>query len=258
MVSELDRFVDEHLTAASVMVPLAEPLPPSMSAREAKVHMDEHDFDMAVVEDDRLRIVTRTRLEALPNDELDRGVVDVAEPPRRDRLIEESLPLRQVAGALLASREPLLVVGQRGVTHIVTAADFAGVAGSAAVLSFLLAVDRGVNALLRPRAEQAFAAIGEKQLEAAQEHHRRAAKAGAALELIDYLSMSARFRALRKLELDQEFKLGSKEDHDLLVDVRNEAAHVGLADPTAALRAIAVAEWMLASLAAVDDDGDRL
>lgn len=68
---------------------------------------------------------------------------------------------------------------------------------------------------------------------------------GAALDLVDYLSTGARFRALTQLDLDERFDLGSRADQKLVLDARNDAAHHGLSDPYAALHAIATAEWML-------------
>jgi hypothetical protein len=51
-VTELGRFVREHLTAAAVMVELAPPLPTTMRALEARRYLDRNDFDLALVDDD--------------------------------------------------------------------------------------------------------------------------------------------------------------------------------------------------------------
>lgn len=78
----------------------------------------------------------------------------------------------------MAHSEPLLVVAESGITHIVTVADLAGVAGTAVVLSFLLEVDRRVNELLRGRADQALASVTDKQRSDAEEHCQRAQAEG--------------------------------------------------------------------------------
>ena len=248
--AELDRFVDEHLTAAAVMAPIAPPLPAATRALEARRQLKANEFDLSLVEDERLRIVSVRKLNSLSREQLARPALEFAESPRRDRLIEPSLPIRHVVGKLLASSEPLLVVGESGISHIITVADFAGVAGTAVVLSFLLAVDRGLNGLLLRRADDALGAVTDKQRSEVEERRRRAQAEGAALDLVDYLSMGARFTALRKLGLHREFELGSKDDHKLLLDVRNQAAHHGLSHPDTALHAVATAEWMLVRLAA--------
>jgi hypothetical protein len=249
-VGELSRFVGEHLTAAAVMVGIDEPLPASMRALQARRHLENMDFDVALVDDERLRVVTRARLRQLRRrEELGRPLLDFAESPRRDRLIVQTLPIRDAARKLLQDSEPLLVVGDAGVTHIITLADFAGVAGTAVALSFLVAVDGALNELLLRHREQALAALTPEQREKAEELRSKAEAEGAALDLIDYLSMGARLSVLRKLRLHQQLNLGRWEDHELLRTVRNEAAHRTLSDPARALQAINKAEWMLERLA---------
>jgi hypothetical protein len=250
-MTELDRLVGHHLTAAAVMVDVAEPFPPATRAFEARRQLEHKDFDLALVDDERLRVVSRSRLDGLTKQQLGLPVLEFADSPRRDRLIERSLPAREIVRRLRLDSEPLLVVGESGVTHIVTIADFAGVAGTAVALSFLLAVDRGLNELLRPQAEEAIEAISAKQREGAETRRARAEADGAALDLIDYLSMGARFVAIRKLGLHGQFNLGTAEEHKLMLDVRNDAAHRELSDPSASLRVIEVAEQMLDRLTAV-------
>ncbi len=162
-------------------------------------------------------------------------MLEVADSPRRDRLIEPALPVREVVRKLRLDNEPLLVLGEGGVTHIVTVADFAGVAGTAVVLSFLLAVDRAINEFLRPQATQVLEAISPARRKEAEDRRTSAEAEGAALELIDYLSMGDRFAALRKLRLHLQFDLGTREDHQLMVRVRNDAAHRELSDPSGSL-----------------------
>jgi hypothetical protein len=243
--SDLQRFVREHLTATAVMVELAAPLPPLMRALEARRYLDQNDFDLALVDDERLRIVMRASLRRLGRADLSRSVAGLAESPKRDRLIERTLPIRDVVHKLLADSEPLLVVGAAGATHVVTRADFAGVAGTAVVLAYLLALDRGLNELLRAYEEPALALVPPDRLKEAEERRARADREGAALELIDYLGMGSRFTLLRKLGLAKELGLGMKADHDLLLKTRNAAAHGVLSDPEAALRAVEKAEVLL-------------
>ena len=237
-LTELDRPVGEHLTAAALMVEIAAAFPPATRAYDARRELEHKDFDLALVDDNRLSVVTRSRLERLATrEDLAQPVLELAQSPRRDRLIEQSLPVREVARKLRLDSEPLLVVGASGVTHIVTVADFAGVAGTAVALSFLLAVDRGLNELLRPRAGEVIEAISEEEREDAEGRRARAEADSAALELIDYLSMGARFFALRTLGLHRAFDLCTAQEHKLMLQIRNEAAHRGLSDPSASLQA---------------------
>lgn len=134
-MSELRRFVREHLTAAALMVELDSPLPRELRVLEARRYLEENDFDLALVDDERLRVVMRVGLRRRARADLGRPVAELAEPPKRDRLIERTLPIRDVAHKLLADSDPLLVVGEAGATHVVTRADFAGVAGTAVVLA---------------------------------------------------------------------------------------------------------------------------
>jgi hypothetical protein len=188
-VNELGRFVREHLTVAAVMVELAPPLPTTMRALEARRYLDRNDFDLALVDDERLRVVMRSRLRRLARAELGRHVSELAESPKRERLIERTLPIRDIVRKLLADQEPLPVVASAGVTHLVTRADFAGVAGTAVVLAYLLALDRALNELLRGHSAQALEQLSAKRLQEAEERRDLATSEGAALELIDYLSM---------------------------------------------------------------------
>ena len=231
------------------MVPIAEPIRREVTACAARDELVANGFDLALVEGERLQIVTLKRLKQLERtDELDASVVDFGESPHRDRLIEASMPIRKVVGRLMHRSEPLLVVGERGVTHIVTIADFAGVAGTAVVLSFMLAVDRALNELLRPHAKRAMRLIGEDQRGGAEKRQAKAAKTGAALDIIDYLTMGDRIFALRSLDLLAGLGL-SPGDETLLLDTRNKAAHLGLSEPYEAMRAIGVAEAALDQLA---------
>lgn len=99
--SDLEPFVDQHLTAATVMAPIAPPLASTTRAFDARRQLKANDFDLSLVEDKRLRIVTLRQLKGLNREELTRPVSSFSESPRRDRLIESSLPIRhrQVDGA---------------------------------------------------------------------------------------------------------------------------------------------------------------
>src|SRR5437016_5167626 len=100
-VSDLDRFVDQHLTAAAVMVQLAQPLPPMLRALGARRELKSKEFDLALVDDSQLKIVRLRRLNALTRrEELAQPTIDFAESPRRDRLIERTLPIREVVKRL--------------------------------------------------------------------------------------------------------------------------------------------------------------
>ena len=247
-LSELRRFVEEHLTAASVMVALAPPIPRGMSAHSARAHLKAKGYDLALFDDEELRVVTLTRLARLKRDDLIRPASEFAETPRRSRLIARTLPLREVVRKLRADPEPLLVVGDSGVTHLVTIADFGGVAGTVASLSFLMAVDQGLNELLLQRPDETLFALTPTQERDADERRKQAEARGAELHLIDYLSMGTRLAVVRRLKLNLEFDLGTKDEHDLLLSVRNDAAHRTLSDPQQALVAIESAERILERL----------
>jgi hypothetical protein len=53
---------------------------------------------------------------------------------------------------------------------------------------------------------------------------------------------------LDRVRLDRQFDLGTREEHQLIVSVRNDAAHRELSDPSSSLQAIEVAERMLERL----------
>jgi hypothetical protein len=118
-IAELSQLVGKHLTAAALMVELDAPLDPSMRALEARRYLDRNDFDLMLIDVDELKIVTRSRLRLLTREQLASMVIGFAEGPSRSRLIEQTLPIREVARKLLADTSPLLVVGPGGVTHLV-------------------------------------------------------------------------------------------------------------------------------------------
>src|ERR1035441_7682211 len=104
-LSDLRRFVEKHLTAAAMMVEIAPPIAKTMTAFSARKQLRAESFDVALVEDGRLRVLALARLEALKKVDLDKPALEFAESPRRDRLIEAALPLREVARKLLADSE---------------------------------------------------------------------------------------------------------------------------------------------------------
>jgi len=229
-----------------------------MRALEARRYLDQTDFDLALVDDERLRVLMRGRLRRLGRADLGRPIAEVADSPKRDRLIERTLPIRDVVHKLLADSEPLLVVGDAGATHVVTRADFGGVAGTAVVLAYLLALDRGLNELIRSYQARALALVPPDRLKEAEERREKASREGAALELLDYLGMGSRFTLIRKLRLHKDFDLGAKHDHDLLLRTRNAAAHGVLSDPEAALQTVEKAEVLLDHLNETARGGSRV
>lgn len=48
-VTQLDHVVDQHLTAAAVMVEISEPLPAAMLASEAERELSAKEFDLSLV-----------------------------------------------------------------------------------------------------------------------------------------------------------------------------------------------------------------
>ena len=137
---EVWALVHEHLTAAMIMVRLADPLE-DMTAREALERLDADDFDLGLVDDREVRVVYRSELRKLGPKKLDLKVKAVAQFPRFDRLIERSLELGEVAQRLDTDETPLLVVGHDGPDHIITTSDFTRPAGSMALLSATAALD---------------------------------------------------------------------------------------------------------------------
>ena len=195
-----------------------------MRALEARRYLDRNDFDLAIVDDERLYVVMRRSLRGLGRTDLSRTITELAESPKRERLIERTLPIREVAFKLLADQDPLLVVGSAGATHLVTRADFAGVTGTAVVLAYLLAVDRGLNELLHAYGDPALSQLSPDRLEEAKERRERAAREGAALELLDYLGMGSRFIIIRKLGLNRRLGLGMREDRSPPEDPQRRGA----------------------------------
>jgi hypothetical protein len=148
-VAEVRRLVNEHLTAAMIMVPLDRPLDPEMAIADALAYLDERSFDLALLDTNTVRIVYRERLAQIPEGARTEPIKKRADSPRADRLIEHGLELREVARRLRQDRIPLLVVGRTGPEHIVSLADFGRTAGQAAVLAVLAVLDAQLDELLR-------------------------------------------------------------------------------------------------------------
>jgi hypothetical protein len=250
-IEQLERFSGEHLTAAALMVKLAPPLDPSIRALAARQELEEKEFDLALVDDERLLTITRTQLRTLSRANLSRPVREFAQSPRRDRLIEASLPIRQVAAKLAEVNDPLLVVGNGGATHVVTLSDFGGVAGTAVVLSYVVAVDGLLNDLLHLHAERTWQSLRDDDRAAATRLHHQAEQDGGALELIDYRTMGMRLRALRRLGLHREHDLLDTEQHKVLLNVRNKSAHSSIGDQRQAIQAIEISEKLIGRLSEV-------
>jgi len=254
--SELARFLSEDLTAAAVMVPINDPIGPDERVIDAHHYLAENKFDLALVSGDRLLVLSQAAAGQAAATTPSRPAGEVAESPRRDRVIERTLPLRQVTSKLRQDRYPLLVVGGDAITHIINVADFAGVAGTAAALMALLTLDLRLNALLLTRADDAWRALNSEQRRSAKKWQRKAAAKHAELESpLNYLSMSTRLQLVRTLGLAEELDLGTEDEHEMLVETRNAAAHGELHDPVAALQATDLAEQLLERLDQAEQEG---
>ncbi len=89
---KLTRFLGEHLTAAAVMVPIDAPIDPRQPVRHAHAYLAEKNFDVVLVDSDRLLILTREAAMRAAATTPSPLVGEVAQPPQRDRVIEQTLP----------------------------------------------------------------------------------------------------------------------------------------------------------------------
>ncbi len=239
---ELARFLDEHLTAQTVMVPIAEPLDPTLLIGKALEFLEENDFDLALVDSERLLVLFREAARHAAAATPSRHAGEVAESPRRDRVIERTLPLRQVTRKLRDDPyHPLLVIGDDAITHIIAVADFAGAAGTAAVAMGLLTLDVKLNSLLLTERyrDAAWQALDDQQRKQAEKWQEKAGDQQLP-DPLNYLSMSWRLQIVRALELP----IGTDDQHTMLINTRNAAFH-GLHDPHTALAALDLAEQLL-------------
>jgi hypothetical protein len=244
---ELMRFLGEHLTAEAVMVPAHDPIDPDQPIRQAHDHLERHQFDFALVGGDRLLLLSQQAAkQAAAASSPSRTAGEVAQSPRRSHVVERTLPLREVTVKLRDDPHPLLVVGGDTITHIITRADFAGVAGTAAVLMTLLTLDVKLNALLLDRRDVAWNALSREQQAQAEGLQKKAANRHVELDSpLHYLSMTTRLQLVRDLGLAEQFGLGTQPEHETLVNTRNDAAHRGLHDPIEALGVLNLAERIL-------------
>jgi hypothetical protein len=82
------------------MVPIAETLDPTQLIGEALGFLEENDFDLALVNGERLLVLFREAARQAAAATPSRHAGEVAESPRRDRVIERTLPVRQVTHKL--------------------------------------------------------------------------------------------------------------------------------------------------------------
>jgi hypothetical protein len=244
--AELVRFLGEHLTAQAVMVPAHEPIDPHQPIHQAYDHLERHQFDYALVGGGWLLVLSQQAAKHAAATTPSRTAGKVAQSPRRSHVIERTLPLREVTDKLRDDPHPLLVVGGDTITHIITRADFAGVAGTAAVLMTLLTLDAKLNALLLDRRDAAWNALKRQQQRLAEDRQKKAADRHVELDSpLHYLSMTMRLQLIRDLGLAEQFGLGTRAEHETLTEIRNDAAHHGSHDPMQALRVLDLAERIL-------------
>jgi hypothetical protein len=121
----------------------------------------------------------------------------------------------------------LLVVGGGGVTHIITRADFAGVAGTAVVLACLTVLDAEMDRFIQAdlnRVRDLMGSLTTKQIEDAEANRRRASRQDAGLTLASYVGFAVRLRAMAEQHWVEGFAV-EESDLDMMIRVRNSAAH---------------------------------
>jgi hypothetical protein len=247
-IAEVRRLVQDHLTAAMIMVPLDAPLDPEMRISEAFNYLDGQGYDLALLATPEVRVVYRDRLADVKETKGDALVKTRAFHPRFDRLIEHSLELREVARRLKTDEVPLLVVGRDGPEHIVSRADFTRVAGQAGVLAVLAALDAQLDEILRPFDAEAWPLLDGGRKEEIEGLVKRAAGEGEEVHRLSYLTMRERFETVRGLRLGERLgiDLGFQSDHEKVTRVRNDIAH-GREVPSGllAIEALEIAEQLL-------------
>jgi hypothetical protein len=224
---EVKRLVNEHLTAAMVMVRLDEPLDPEVSAEQALAYLEENAFDMALLGTPEVRVIYAERLVQLGDRRRQEPVKKFSSSPRGDRLIEHTLELREVARRLRDERIPLIVVGRDGPEYLVTRADFTRSAGQAGLLLVLAALDAELDDLLRPHELEAWPQLSDEVRGRVEEHVARALKREEDLHRLAYLTMRERFELVRALQLSERLgiDLGTQAEHERATSVRNDIAH---------------------------------
>jgi hypothetical protein len=220
-------LLDEHLTAAMIMVRLEDPLPADMSARHAAQYLEKHGYDCALLDSTDLRIVYRSDLKAIDEDELGRAVADFSSGPIADRLIERSLKLGDAARRIIRDERPLIVVGPEGPEFIVTRSDFTRPAGQAGVLGVLGTLDTRLDELLQLFADEVWDWLDEDNRKKIEGRRRLAVKRNEEVSPLSYLTLGQRLKASRELSLGRRLgiELGSAEEHKVINDARVDLAH---------------------------------
>ena len=226
-LTEVRRFVHDHLNAAMIMVRLDDPLDPDMPIAEALEYLDRNEFDLALLRTPEVRIIYRDRLRIVPEPARSKPVKANAYSPRADRLIEHTLELGEVAKRLREDDVPLLVVGREGPEYIVTRSDFTRPAGHAGALAVLAALDAQLDELLRPYDVEAWELLGEEKQAEIETFVQRAHARSEEVHRLGYLTLGKRFELVRNLDLASRLgiDLGSQEDQELVTSVRNDIAH---------------------------------
>ena len=123
-LDEVRKLIDEHLTAAMIMVRLDAPLDPAARCRMSLRTSTRTSSTLRCLRATTFVSSIGPRSLGLLTIAAQRPSRDTAPSPRVDRLVEQTLELGEVAKRLRAADIPLLVVGRRGPDHIVTRADF--------------------------------------------------------------------------------------------------------------------------------------
>jgi hypothetical protein len=237
------------LEARLIAVQLAAPLDGAMSVSEAITHLVERQFDLALIDDPGLRIV---RLRTLRDADPGLSICEVSEAPRRSQLVEGSMPMGMVVEKLTLDSEPLLVVGHLGVTHVITVADFASVAGTAVVLTAMTVLDAEMDAHIQSdqnRCMKLMSNLDDKERDRVVKRQARANKDGAQLPLASYVGFTSRLATISGQKWVPGFTLDD-DQFQLLERVRNSTAHgARLQNSRDALRALRLTLTLLDVLA---------
>ena len=249
--AEVSRIVHEYLTASMIMVPLDEPLDERMLAGDARDYLDEREYDLALLHTPEVRVLYRERLKSLSANAIDRPAKAYSVPPRFDRLIEHTLELGAVASRLKRDGTPLLVVGRDGPEFIVTRSDFTRPAGQMGIIAVIAALDAYMDELLSPHDKQAEQHLTDDERNHVDVEGEKAKGRSEEVRRLSYLTLGSRLRLARELELavKLDVDLGSQNDHDTIVSVRNDIAH-GREVPSGlrAIEALMSAERILQAL----------
>jgi hypothetical protein len=253
-LTEVRKFVHDHLNAAMIMVRLDHPLDPEMPITAALEYLDRNEFDLALLRTPEVRIIYRDRLQCVPEPACSKPVKANSYSPRADRLIEHTLEVGEVAKRVREDDVPLLVVGREGPEYIVTRSDFTRPAGHAGVLAVLAALDAQLDELLRPYDAEAWELLEEEKQAEIERFVQRAQARSEEVHRLGYLTLGKRFELVRELDLVSRLgiELGSQADQELATAVRNDIAHAKQErSGTDVLEALDIAETMLDVIDAV-------